>query len=62
MITKDDELWYAIQDIVKKHTKQLWDTPHSCKCYIPNDELYSLKQDLFNLVKSLQKDTDKDKM
>lgn len=62
MTTDDERLWYSIQDIVRKHTKQNWITPYQAINSIPNDEIYALKQDLFNLCKSLQKGTDKDKM
>lgn len=61
-MTKDDELWYQVQDVVKKHTKQIWVTPYRSVQIIPNEEIYALKQDLFSLCKSLQKRTDKDKM
>ena len=62
MITKDDELWYAVQDIVRKYTKQIYVTPYMSKQIIPAENIYPMKQELFSLVKSLQKGTNKDKM
>lgn len=45
VVMNEEEVWYRIQDIVKKHSKQYGNAQ-----YIPNEEIYDLKQDLFKYV------------
>lgn len=59
MLSEDEKIWYAIQDIVRNHSKMLYVTPLNKKPYIPNEELYGLKQDLFEYVKKFTKEDNK---
>lgn len=59
-MTKDDELWYLVQDIVREHTKQIYFTPYATKQIIPQEEIYALKQDFFKLLQRLTKGNNKD--
>lgn len=49
-----DELYDLICDIVNKHTTTIWITPYTPKRYIPSEEIYNLKEDLFHLMNALK--------
>lgn len=41
-----------INKIVEKHIKEIWITPYYCSKSIPNEEIWLLKNDLYELFKA----------
>ena len=48
---KEEAIRILIDSVVNKHVKGIWPTPYFEKRYIPNEELWSLKEDLYTMIK-----------
>lgn len=48
---KDEELYELIASIVNKHTETIWPSPYFPKRYISSENIWKLKDDLFQALK-----------
>lgn len=51
----DNELYELIASIVNKHTEIIWPTPYFPRIYIPSENIWKLKDDLFQALKGREK-------
>ena len=51
----DKNLFDLISEIVEKHIKEIWITPYYKTKQIPNEEIWSLKNDLYEILKERRK-------
>ena len=50
---KDEEIREKIKIVIEKHTKGVWTTPYFEQRYIPSEEIWKLKEDLFQMAKDI---------
>ena len=50
---EEKEIRDKIKSVVESHTKGIWTTPYFEQRYIPNEEIWKLKEDLFEMVKDI---------
>ena len=50
-MTENNELYELIAEIVNKYVETIWITPYTTRRFIPSENIWKLKDELFNALK-----------